>query len=255
VVDGVATLRLNRPDASNAIDLQLANDLGEAALRCAQDPTVRVVLLCGQGERFSCGGDVQVFASHVGVDLAGFLQTIIDSFHLAIERLVNLDVPIVAAVRGAAAGGALGLVSIADVVVAADDSKFVCGYGALGLSADGATSWYLPRLIGRRRAQQMFLLNRPLSACEALDCGLISEVVPTGDVENEALAIARRLARSSQTAIREMRNLLRDSWHTSLADHLRSEQRSMVNLGHSSDAAEGILAFAGGRPPRFDGAE
>ena len=102
----------------------------------------------------------------------------IDNFHLAIERLTGIDAPVVAAVRGGAGGGGLGLMYVADIVVAAKDTRFALGYGALGLTADGGNTWFLPRMVGMRRAQELFLLNRRLTAQEALAFGLVSRLVP-----------------------------------------------------------------------------
>ena len=132
-------------------------------------PDVRAVLIAGNGPNFTVGGDLGLFAGTAREQLPNRLRRMIDSYHLAIERLTSIDAPVVAAVRGGAGGGGLGLLYVADIVVAADDARFALGYGALGLTADGGNTWFLPRMVGMRRAQELFLLNRRLTAQEALD--------------------------------------------------------------------------------------
>ena len=175
---GVATLRLNRPDKGNAIDESMAADLAEAATQIAESSDVRAVLIAGNGPNFTVGGDLGLFAGTAREQLPNRLRRMIDSYHLAIERLTSIDAPVVAAVRGGAGGGGLGLLYVADIVVAADDARFALGYGALGLTADGGNTWFLPRMVGMRRAQELFLLNRRLTAQEALAFGLVSRLAP-----------------------------------------------------------------------------
>jgi Enoyl-CoA hydratase/carnithine racemase len=253
VADGVATVRLDRPEHGNAIDEAMARELSELATRLAEDPSVRVVLLGGNGPMFSAGGDIDLFTSTPAAGLPPLLRRMIDDYHLALERLAELEAPIVAAVRGAAAGGGLGMVCAADYVVTADDAVFTVGYGGIGLTADGGNTWYLPRLLGMRRAQEMFLLNRRLTAAEALDWGLVNRVVPAEDVEAEAEAVAATLATGPTRAFGGMRRLLRQSYDTGLRDQLADEKSVIVEVAATADAAEGVAAFAAHRRPRFEG--
>jgi 2-(1,2-epoxy-1,2-dihydrophenyl)acetyl-CoA isomerase len=212
----VATIRLDRPEAGNAIDLTLVEDFHQACGRAADDPAVRAVLLCGTGRSLSTGGDLAMFAGLDASELPRRLRQMIDLYHLALDRLTRMDPPVVCAVRGAAAGGGLGLLHAADVVVAADDSRFALGYAAIGLASDGGNTWFLPRLVGLRRAQQLMLLNRRLTAAEALDWGLVTEVVPAAEVEDRARQLAQRLAAGPTQAFGRMKRLLRDSWTADL---------------------------------------
>jgi 2-(1,2-epoxy-1,2-dihydrophenyl)acetyl-CoA isomerase len=253
VDQGVATIRLNRPEAGNAIDLTLVEDFYEAVFRAAADPAVRAVLLCGAGRSLSTGGDLTTFAGLDGSELSGRLRHMVDLYHLALDRLTRIDPPVVCAVRGAAAGGGLGLLHVSDVVVAADDSKFALGYAAIGLASDGGNTWFLPRLVGLRRAQQLMLLGRRLTAAEALDWGLVTEVVPAAEVEDRARALALRLAAGPTQAFGRMKRLLRDSWTADLPGQLSAETTQMSEAGASADAAEGIAAFVAKRPPAFHG--
>lgn len=250
---GVATIRLNRPDDGNAIDPTLVEDLYEAVFRTGKDPAVRAVLLCGAGPTFTTGGDLAMFGALDRAELPARLRQMIDVYHLALARLTELDAPVVCAVRGAAAGGGLGLVHVADVVVAAEDAKFALGYAAIGLASDGLNTWYLPRVVGLRRAQELFLLNRVLSGREALEWGLVTEVVAAGDVEDRARALAERLATGPTQAFGRMKRLLRASADADLATQAAAEVAEMSAAGASDDAAEGIPAFRARRRPAFRG--
>jgi 2-(1,2-epoxy-1,2-dihydrophenyl)acetyl-CoA isomerase len=156
-------------------------------------------------------------------------------------------------VRGGAGGGGLGLLYAADLVVAADDARFALGYGALGLTADGGNTWFLPRMVGVRRAQQLFLLNRRFTAQEALEIGLVSRLAPNDVVEVEALALAAALAAGPTRAYGAVRRMLRQSFETSLSDQLKTEKESIIEASRSDDAQEGITAFVAKRRPQFRG--
>jgi len=252
--DGVATLRLNRPDQGNAINPDMAADLLEAATQIAENKDVRAVLIVGNGPNFTVGGDLSVFAKTGREALPNQLRRMIDSYHLAIKRLTSIDAPVVAAVRGGAGGGGLGLLYAADIVVAADDARFALGYGALGLTADGGNTWFLPRMVGMRKAQELFLLNRRLSAQEALEFGLVSRLVTSEAVDREAAALAATLATGPTLAHGAVRRMLRQSFETGLSDQLDAEKESIVAASRSNDAAEGIAAFVAKRRPQFRGA-
>jgi 2-(1,2-epoxy-1,2-dihydrophenyl)acetyl-CoA isomerase len=250
---GVATLRLNRPDKGNAIDTDMAADLAEATTQIAERAEVRAVLIAGNGANFTVGGDLGLFAGTARERLPDRLRRMIDAYHLAIERLTSIDAPVVAAVRGGAGGGGLGLLYAADIVVAADDARFALGYGALGLTADGGNTWFLPRMVGMRRSQELFLLNRRLTAQEALEFGLVSRLAPSEAVETEAAALAATLAAGPTRAYGAVRRMLRQSFETSLSDQLDAEKDSIVQASRSDDAQEGIAAFAHKRHPTFLG--
>jgi 2-(1,2-epoxy-1,2-dihydrophenyl)acetyl-CoA isomerase len=253
IAEGVATLRLNRPRNANAIDPDMASDLLEAATQIAETAAVRAVLIAGNGAHFSVGGDIGVFVKEERAQLPKLLRRMIDSYHLALERLMAIDAPVVAAVRGAAGGGALGLLYTADIVIASDDARFALGYGALGLTCDGGSTYFLPRLIGLRRAQELFLLNRRLSAQEALDYGLVTRLAPSDKVEEEAAEIAAQLAAGPTRAFGGVRRLLKRSLSSEMAGQLSAEKDSLVAASESEDAREGIAAFIAKRPARFQG--
>jgi 2-(1,2-epoxy-1,2-dihydrophenyl)acetyl-CoA isomerase len=253
VADGIASMRLTRPEAGNAIDPAWVASFGSAVSACAADDSVRSVLISADGRAFTVGGDLRHFASRLD-DLGEALNEMVPAFHAALGELAALQPPVVAALQGPIAGGGLGLAFCADVVLAASSAKFVCGFSLLGLSGDGAGSWFLPRLIGPRRAAEMMLLGREVSATEAVEWGLATRVVPAEDLDAEARTTARGLADGPPTAFAHMKRLMRTSWDATLDEQLLAEADAMLDCGSTADAREGVAAFAEHRPPRFGGA-
>ena len=253
VVDGVATVCLNRPDARNAIDLRMGEETLDVARRIAGDATVRAVLMCGNGPTLSVGGDIDYFVQGRSEQFGELFARMTTPFHEAFRVLSRIDAPIVTAAHGAVAGGALGYVYAADLVVAAEGTRFVTAFAGLGLSGDGGGTWHLPRLIGPRRAAQAYLRNTPIDAATALEWGLINEVVPAGELRSRATALAAELAQGPTRGFAKMRALLRDSWHNDLPTQLLAETEAVKATGNTADAAEAITAFAAKRTPHFTG--
>jgi 2-(1,2-epoxy-1,2-dihydrophenyl)acetyl-CoA isomerase len=230
----------------------MTDDILELATRLSREPGLRCVLLRAEGA-FTVGGNIDFLRPQNASERAATLHRMIADYHVALERLASLDAPLVAAVGGSAGGGGLGLVCAADIAIAADDAAFALGYAALGMTSDGANTWYLPRLIGLRRAQQMFLLNKRLTAAEALEWGLVTEVVPAGEVDARAAAVAAKIAAGPTRAFAAMRRLLRNSYDSSLRDQLAAELREVDEIARTDDIGEGMSAFAARRRPEFRG--
>ena len=248
----VGHLRLTRGDAHNAIDLQWNHDLLAALDACAAADGVRAVLISADGPSFTVGGDL----GHIGARadrLAEELAAMITPFHEGLARIAELPVPVVAAVQGPCAGGGIGLIWAADIVIAAEDLKLVTGFSALGLSGDGGTSFYLPRLIGTRRALEVYLEGRALSAVEALEWGLVNRVVPGAELVDHARATAERLAAGPTAAFGEMRALLRTSGTRTLREQLAAELEAMQRCAQTADAPAAVVAFTRGERPGFSG--
>jgi 2-(1,2-epoxy-1,2-dihydrophenyl)acetyl-CoA isomerase len=253
VVGGVATICLNRPAARNAIDLRVAEETLVVARRIAADPSVRAVLICGTGPALTVGGDIDYFLQSAPEDFGALFARMTTPFHEAFRVLSRIDAPIVTAAHGAVAGGGLGYVYAADLVLAAEGTRFVTAFAALGVSGDGGGTWHLPRLIGPRRAAQAYLRNTPIEAAEALEWGLINEIVPADELRDRATALATELANGPTRGFGRMRALLRDSWSNDLSTQLMAETEAIAATGATSDAANAIAEFAAKRKPHFIG--
>jgi 2-(1,2-epoxy-1,2-dihydrophenyl)acetyl-CoA isomerase len=253
VVEGLATICLNRPASRNAIDPRMADESLVVARRIADDRSVRAVLIWGNGPSFSVGGDIDSFPSDGSTPYGELLERMTTPFHEAFRVLSRIDAPIVTAVHGAVAGGGLGYVYAADLVLAAEDTRFVTAFAALGLSGDAGGTWHLPRLIGARRATQAYLRNTPIGTAEALEWGLINEIVPAEELRARALALATELAQGPTRAYARMRALMRDAWQNDMATQLQSEIEALKATADTADAAEALSAFRAGRAPRFTG--
>jgi 2-(1,2-epoxy-1,2-dihydrophenyl)acetyl-CoA isomerase len=253
VTDAVATVCLNRPQARNAIDKQMAEETLDVAQRIAADDSIRAVLICGNGPVLTAGGDIDYFLAHTGERFGALLAQMTPPFQEAFRVLSRIDAPIVTAAHGAVAGGGLGFVYAADLVIAAEETKFVTAFAALGLSGDGGGTWHLPRLIGPRRAAEAYLRNRPIAAAEALQWGLINEIVPAEKLRSRAEAVARELADGPTRGFARMRALLRDAWRNDLSTQLQAEIEAIRYTGDTADAAGAINDFAAKRRPEFDG--
>ncbi|MCC6787944.1 MAG: enoyl-CoA hydratase/isomerase family protein [Hyphomonadaceae bacterium] len=253
VEDGVAWLTLNRPNAANTIDRPLAAAFHKAIVELNDDANVRALVLSGAGKMFCAGGDLQRFAREED-GASAYVEALIADFHAGLALLENFRAPVIAAVHGAAAGAGMGLALTADIVIAAENSRFVMAYTRAGLTPDGGTSWILPHLIGLRRALELTLLNRTLTAAEALDFGMITEIATEDGLTQRVQELARDLARGPTSAYVSARRLLRHAHHTDYANHLKAEAEAIVASFETKDGLEGVRAFRERRPPSFDGA-
>jgi 2-(1,2-epoxy-1,2-dihydrophenyl)acetyl-CoA isomerase len=253
VTDSVATVCLNRPDVRNAIDMQMAEETLTVARRIATDDSIRAVLICGNGPALTVGGDIDYFLAHSSERFGALFAQMTTPFHEAFRVLSRIEAPIVTAAHGAVAGGGLGYVYVADLVIAAEDAKFVTAFAGLGVSGDGGGTWHLPRLIGPRRAADAYLRNRPIDAPEALEWGLINEIVPAEQLRSRAEAVARELADGPTRGFARMRALLRDSWRNDLSTQLQAETEAIRDTGDTMDAARAINDFPAKHRGEFTG--
>jgi 2-(1,2-epoxy-1,2-dihydrophenyl)acetyl-CoA isomerase len=247
----VALVTLNRPDHSNTLNLQMAMDLLAAAMACARNAAVRAVVLTGAGRNFSFGGDLRAFPARE-LSLDGHIRELTTYLHAAISHFVRMDAPLVAAVNGTAAGAGVGLVAMADLALCARGSKFNLAYTSVGLTPDAGTTFLLPRIVGHKRAMELLLLNRVLSADEALAWGLINEVADDGALLGRALEVAERLAHGPASAYGATKRLVAHSLGA-FESQMVLESETIAAQATGADAAEGIGAFLEKRKPRFPG--
>jgi len=252
--DGVARLRLNRPEASNGVDAESLQALHAAILRCHSDPKVRVVVLSGEGRNFCAGGDVKTFASK-GEALPDYLREATAWLQIATAALIQLKAPVIVAVQGFAAGGAgFGLVCAADLVVAAESAKLFSGAVRVGMAPDGGTTVTLTQLVGLRKAMEILLLNPTLTAAEALDAGIITQVVPDDELADRTLELARTIATQPQLAVSATKRLVWAGVGAGVDEQFAEEARTVSELSGTADAREGLAAVIERRVPRFSGA-
>lgn len=250
---GIARIRLNRPEAANGMDVPFLRALHAAVMTCHGNPAVRVVLITGEGKNFCAGGDVRVFASK-GDALPDYLREATSWLQIAVSALLELQVPVISAVHGfAAGGGGFGLVCASDFVIAAESAKFMSGAVRVGMAPDAGVSVTLTQLVGLRKAMEMLLTNPTLSATDALRIGLLTRVVPDADLESEALAYARQFTELAPKAVAAVKRLVWGGVGASVPDRLAEEARTVAELSGTQDSLEGLAAVLERRAPRFVG--
>ena len=250
---GVARIRLNRPDAANGMNVELLRALHEAIMWCHGDPRVRVVVLSGAGKNFCAGGDVRTFARK-GEALPDYLREATSWLQLATSALVQLGAPVIAQVQGfAAGGGGFGLVCAADLVVAAESARFFSGAVRVGMAPDAGTTVTLTQLVGLRQAMRILLTNPTLTAAEALDLGIVTEVVADDQLGARADQLAAELAASAPLALAATKRLVWAGVGATLHERLPEEARTVSELSGSADSREGLAAVLERRAPKFTG--
>lgn len=251
--DSVAKLTLCRPERANALNLGLACELHRVAQHCRDTPQIRAVVIAAEGRMFCAGGDLASFAA-AGDALPDALRALLHEFHSAIQIFSAIDAPVICAVSGTAAGGALGLIAASNLAYATADSKFTMAFTAAGLTPDSSSTFFLPRLIGWRRCEELMLTNRVLSGREAVDWGLLNACYDDAAALDQAVdQIARRLASGPTRAFGGVRRLLMASAGVEFHEQLAREGESIVATGSSADGREGISAFLAKRKPQFAG--
>ena len=251
----IAVLTLNRPDAANAIDLAMARAFKGHAEQLASEGWARAIVLRADGRLFCAGGDVASFRQALGSGdaskLPALMAELVGELHNALSVLLAMDAPLIAAIHGTAAGAGMSLALAADFTFARPEAKFVPAYRGIGFSADGGMSWFLPRIVGGRRATQILLTNETLDASAAQACGIVTEILTDEDFDAAVMRRAEAVAAGPRRAMGIVRRLLAQSFRTPLNDQLVAEAAGMIALSASSDVAEGLVALLERRPPRF----
>ena len=247
-VDGdLWRLTLDSPDTGNAVTPALAAEL--AAALTARPEETRAVLLLANGPRFCVGGDVRSFAG--AADPGAFVGQLAHDWHAVIRALLHCPVPVVAGVHGAVAGAGIGLIGACDVVVCARTTKLRPGYGGLGFSPDGGTSWALARALGTSRALDLMLTNGVLTAVEAHLTGLVARLVEDEDLHATAVSLAREIAAGPILAMARTRALVRRAANRTLDEQLDDEAQLIADSAADPEGVEGVRAFVEKRAPDF----
>lgn len=251
--DGVAHLRLNRPASSNGLSMEMLRALQASLLKVHGDGRVRALLVSGEGRHFCAGGDVHLFRAQ-GSALPDYIRVATTLLQNVAGMLMRLQVPVVTAVHGyAAGGGGMGLVCSSDIVVAAENAKFLAGATRVAMVPDAGVSVTLTQLVGFRKAMEILMFNPVITAAEALAMGLVNRVVADADVQATALSMARQLARGAPAALAATKALLWDGIGRGVDNCMPEENRLQARLSGMADALEGLDAVIEGREPVFLG--
>jgi len=256
VVGAVGHIRLNRPERRNALSNEMKDQMAAAIARLGADPQVRAVLITAAGEHFMVGADLGMFRDELEADreghLAGFEERVLATATM-LGGLRDMAKPVVLACQGQTVGFGFCLAALADLVVAADDVRFILAYCHIALAPDAGITWTLPRLVGERRAKRIAFLGESLDAAKALDWGFVNEVVPVGELEERGWQLARRLAAGATQSIAASKALLGSSFERDWNGQIRAEAAAIARTVASDDHREGLDAFFEKRKPRFTG--
>ncbi|HQU13001.1 MAG TPA: enoyl-CoA hydratase-related protein [Thermodesulfobacteriota bacterium] len=250
--DGVATIRMNRPERMNAYNEEMGTALLSEVSAAAADPAVRCLVLTGTGKAFSAGGDVESFAAFRDEGPEKFMGLAI-GLHALIATLRRAPKPVVAAVNGVAAGAGFSMALACDIAVAAASARFTLGYQNIGLSPDGGMTFFLARAVGAQRAMEMTLFSRVLPATRAAEWGLVQEIFPDSEFSAEVEALADRLASGPTLAYSRAKELYNRALSQPLEAQLEEERQNISRCAGSRDFREGVSAFLEKRPARFEG--
>lgn len=256
VADGIGTLTFNRPAVLNALSWEMTEQLIEATRRLERDPNVRCVVVRGAGDNFMAGGDVKGFYKSLTeareAHVAGMEARVVNVHHI-IYSLRRMPKPVLVSIQGAAAGIGLSLTLACDLAIAADDAFFTLAYRHIGLSADGGSTYFLPRIVGERKALELALLGERFTAQQALAFGIVNWVVPRAQLAEETAKLARKLADGPTVALGLAKRLIRSSFDSSWDEHSHREAEGMAAAVATEDHFEGVTAFMEKRKPVFKG--
>jgi 2-(1,2-epoxy-1,2-dihydrophenyl)acetyl-CoA isomerase len=251
IVDGAATIELNRPQALNAWNAQLGADLLSALRTAAADDAVRAVLITGAGRAFSSGADLRDMGG--GEGQPDLYATLTERYHPIMQAIRALPKPVVAAVNGPAVGIGCSLALCCDLILAAESAYFLLAFVNIGLVPDGGSSLFVPSRVGMARASEMSMLGERVSSAQALEWGLINRVFADAALRDEAAALVARLAAGPTRSYAGSKRQLNSWLYARMPEQLELEARIQQEMAGSADMIEGVSAFIEKRAPRFSG--
>ena len=238
----VGIITLNRPEVGNALNLQMAQELMEVAIHCSENDEVRCVVITGAGNKFSVGGDLKSFAKE-GNQISSHLKAVTAYLHQAISYFARMNKPFIGAINGIAAGAGMSLACACDLAYASENSKFVMAYNKIGLTPDGSGSYFLPRIVGIKRALDLMYTNRMLDAKEAFEWGIVNQVVCEKELMRAVLDLAKNLANGPIKAYGATKKLFYHSLQETLESQMSLESQLIAERSNSAEGKEGISAF------------
>ncbi len=244
----IARITLNRPDAANGMNDTMTRELADAAAVC-DAAGAKVVVLTGSGRFFCAGGDLKSFAT--APNRGRHIKGVADDLHRAISTFARMDAVVITAVNGTAAGAGFSLAVTGDLVLAAESASFTMAYTKVGLSPDGSASYFLPRLIGIAKTKELMMTNRVLSAAEASQWGLVTEVVPDDALTDRAEELAQQMATTASGSNGAIKALMLSTFSSGLEEQMEFESRFIAQRAESADGREGVDAFMAKRKPEF----
>lgn len=249
--DGIATVTLDSAAGRNAMTMEMATELTQAAIALGEDPDVRVIVLTHAGDFFGAGADLTAFEGDESD--APYLRELAGRIHEAVLQFHQAEVPVVGGIDGIAAGAGFSLAIFPDLVLLSEDARLEYAYPRIGLTGDGGTTFFLPRLVGLRHAREILLLDEPIEPAEAVDMGLATEAVPAAEFEGRLEDLARQVASGPTSALGATKRLMAESFDTSLEAQLAAETETIVDAVSTEDFSRGIEAFFGSHEPDFVG--
>lgn len=253
----VATLIMNRPEARNALSMDMRGELDDALHQIETDESIRCVVLTGAGDHFMAGGDVkhmnEYLSSHDRSEVQSYFLHRIHNLHPIMFAMRRMAKPIVAKVRGAAAGAGVSVAAACDLIIAADDAFFTLAYCHIGITPDGSSSFHLPRAIGIKRTLEMTLLGDRYTAQQMADMGMVNYVVPASELDAECDELVDRLANGPTHVYGQAKKLMYRSLENEFESQLQLEAECFADCAKRNDFAEGVAAFAEKRRPKFTG--
>lgn len=250
--DQIATLTFNRPQVRNAMDYDLMIALKANTEAILDDANVRAVIVRGAGGAFMAGGDIAQFHEHID-ELPALITKEAREFHYTILALRRMAKPVLAVVEGPCAGAGMSMMAACDLAIATNDAMFTLAYSNLGASPDGGSSYFLPRLLGYRKALELAMLPDRFDAATALNLGLVNWVVAKDELETRVAAIAKRLANGPTVAFAKTKALMNQSLDMSIESQLEAEVSAFADCARTGDLREGVTAFVEKRKPIFSG--